>query len=243
MSEPGGMTQTADPTHQNGGLTSHELARLNTWYQVISQRDGAAERRVWHWQMIAAALVVIVFAVGIWDHLDRRTDVQAFVQTVQVNEDGKVLNLGVPVDLIAYEPQDAQWLDMLSEWVRRVRWRGSDEVQAKLDWNWARAHLCGGPVMRLMDEVEKHETPFDGLGKELVSVEIKAATATAAPKTYHVFWEETTTAYTQQRRHQFTGTFTVGRLRPATQAILMQNRLGLCITAFNLSPASGEPQK
>jgi hypothetical protein len=27
----------------------------------------------------------------------------------------------------------------------------------------------------------------------------------------------------------------VSRVQPATQAVLMQNRLGLCITAFNLS--------
>jgi hypothetical protein len=33
---------------------------------------------------------------------------------------------------------------------------------------------------------------------------------------------------------QDTGTFTVSHVQPATQAALMQNRLGLCITAFNL---------
>jgi type IV secretory pathway TrbF-like protein len=235
------MSETAGV--KNGGLTTEELSRLDTWYRVISTRDGTAERQVWHWKMVAAALVATVLGVGVWDHLAPRTEVKAFVQTVQVDEGGRVIHLGLPHDLLAYEPQDAQWLDMLSEWVRRVRWRGSDEIQAKVDWNWARAHLCGGPVMRLMDEMEKHEKPFDDLGKQLVSVEIKAATATAAPKTYHVFWEETTTEYTLQRTNTFTGTFTVGRMRPATQAVLMQNRLGLCITAFNLSPATGEPQK
>ena len=41
--------------------------------------------------------------------------------------------------------------------------------------------------------------------------------------------------YTVQRVKQYTGTFTVSRIQPATQAVLTQNRLGLCITAFNLS--------
>jgi type IV secretory pathway TrbF-like protein len=219
----------------NGKLTTDEVERLNTWYQVISQRDGTAERRVWHWQVLAAALVLSVLGVGIWDHLNPRTDVKAFVQVVQVDEGGRVIHVGLPQTLLTYEPQDAQWLDMLAEWVRRVRWRGSDLIQAQVDWNWARAHLCGGPVTRLMDEMEKAEKPFTDLGKRLVAVEIKAATATPASSTYHVFWEETTTEFTVQRLKKYTGTFTVGRMQPATQALLMQNRLGLCITALNIS--------
>jgi type IV secretory pathway TrbF-like protein len=220
---------------ENGELQASEVERLKTWYRVISQRDGTAERRVWHWQMVAVALVAIVLGIGIWDHMDPRAEVKAFVQVVQVNEDGRVIHLGLPQDLLTYQPQDAQWLDMLSEWVRRVRWRGSDAIKAQADWNWARAHLCGRTVISLVDEMEKREKPFTDLGKRLVAVEIKAATATPAPATYHVFWEETTTDYTLQRLKKYTGTFTVGRMQPATQALLMQNRLGLCITALNIS--------
>jgi len=217
---------------ENGGLQTTELERLDTWYRIISQRDGTAERRVWHWQLLAGALVVIVLGVGIWDHISPRADVKAFVQ---VNEDGQVINLGLPQDLLTYTPQDAQWLDMLSEWVRRIRWRGSDVVKAQADWNWARAHLCGGPVKHFVDEMEKHEKPFTQVGKRLIAVEIKAATATPAPSTYHVFWEEISTETTAQRVKKYTGTFTVSRMQPATQAVLLQNRLGLCITALNMS--------
>ena len=220
---------------ENGGLQTTELERLDTWYRIISQRDGTAERRVWHWQLLAAALVVIVLGVGIWDHLSPRAEVKAFVQVVQVNEEGQVINLGLPQDLLAYTPQDAQWLDMLSEWVRRVRWRGTDVVMAQADWNWARAHLCGVQAKNLVDEMEKREKPFAQMGKRLVAVAIKAATATPAPSTYHVFWEEISTETTAQRVKHYTGTFTVSRMQPATQAVLLQNRLGLCITALNLS--------
>jgi type IV secretory pathway TrbF-like protein len=221
--------------NENGAIQATELERLETWYRIISERDGTAERRVWHWQLVCAALLVTVLAVGVWDHLRPREAVRAFVQVVQVNEDGRVVHLGLPQDLLTYQPQDAQWLDMLSEWVRRVRWRGSDPVMAQANWNWARAHLCGGPVKELVDELEKREKPFTELGKRLVAVEIKAATATPAPSTYHVFWEETSTEATIQRVKKYTGTFTVGRMQPATPAVLMQNRLGLCITAFNMS--------
>jgi type IV secretory pathway TrbF-like protein len=219
----------------NGELQTSELERLDTWYKIISQRDGTAERRVWHWQLVAAALVVINIGVGIWDHLDPRTELKAFVQNVQVNEDGQVIHLGLPQDLLTYTPQDAQWLDMLSEWVRRVRWRGSDVTIAQLNWNWARAHLCGVQIRRLVDEMEKREKPFTDLGKRLIAVEIKAATATPAPSTYHVFWEEISPETTAQRVKKYTGTFTVSRMQPATQAVLTQNRLGLCITALNMS--------
>jgi type IV secretory pathway TrbF-like protein len=221
---------------ENGGLTATEVERLEASYKIIAQRDGTAERRAFHWQLICAVLLVCTLAVGIWDHIDRRRDVVPFVQVVQVNDDGRVVHVGLPQDLITYQPQDAQWLDMLSEWVRRVRWRGTDPVAAQADWNWARAHLCQGPARTLLDEVEKKEDPFKNLGRVLRAVEVKAATATPVPMTYHVHWEETTTESTQQRTKRWTGTFTVGRFRPTSQAVLMQNRLGLCITAFDLSP-------
>ena len=31
----------------NGGLQTTEFERLETWYRIISERDGTAERRVW----------------------------------------------------------------------------------------------------------------------------------------------------------------------------------------------------
>lgn len=34
-----------------GALQPAELARLEAWYRIISERDGTAERRVWHWQL------------------------------------------------------------------------------------------------------------------------------------------------------------------------------------------------
>jgi type IV secretory pathway TrbF-like protein len=221
---------------ENGGLTATEVERLEASYRIIAQRDGTAERRAFHWQVLAIVLLLTVIGIGIWDHVDRRVEMAPFVQVVQVNDDGRVVHVGLPQDLITYQPQDAHWLDMLSEWVRKVRWRGSDPVAAKADWNWAKAHLCRGPARSLLDEMEQREQPYTNLGKGLRAVEIKAATATPVPQTYHVHWEETTTESTQQRVKTWMGTFTVGRVKPTSQAVLMQNRLGLCITAMNLSP-------
>jgi type IV secretory pathway TrbF-like protein len=223
---------------ENGGLTATEAERLEAAYRVIAMRDGTAERRLYTWQVACVVLVVALIGLAVWDHLDRRVETQAFVQVVQVNEDGRVVHLGLPQDLLSYTPSDAQWLDMVSEWVRRVRWRGSDATTAEMDWNWARAHLCGHAAKALLQEMEKREQPFTNLGKTLRAVEIKAATATPAPSTFHVFWDEITTEATVQRVTRWAGTFTVSRFRPSSQAVIMYNRLGLCITAMDLSPQS-----
>jgi len=53
-----------------------------------------------------------------------------------------------------------------------------------------------------------------------------------------VLWTETSTEQAQPtvKTAQWTGTFTVGRYRPPTLADTLDNRLGLCVTAFDLSP-------
>jgi hypothetical protein len=38
------------------------------------------------------------------------------------------------------------------------------------------------------------------------------------------------------KTQQYTGTFVVGRYTPPTQAALMQNKLGLCVVAYDLTP-------
>jgi type IV secretory pathway TrbF-like protein len=227
---------TTETVETNGHGTPGELERLEKAYQIIQQRDGTAERRAFHWKLLAYALVAILLGLGIWGHLDRRETLQGFVQVVQVNDQGEVVKVGVPQDLMTYEPSDGQYLDMLGEWVRKVKWRGSDKVATQFNWNWARAHLCGGPVKRLMDAHEKHEKPFDNIGKKLTSIEITHATRTPVPQTYHLLWNEITSEASVETVHPWMGTFTVGRLKPQTQAVLLMNHLGLCISAFSLSP-------
>ena len=85
--------------------------------------------------------------------------------------------------------------------------------------------------------LEEWEKPFE-LTKKLVSVELKSVTKTPAPESYQVLWTETRTEQAQPavKTAQWTGTFTVGRYRPPTLADTLDNRLGLCVTAFDLSP-------
>ena len=228
------MTTETGETNGHGGAS--EVERLEAAYRIIQQRDGTAERRAWQWKIFACLLVAALVGLGVWDHLDRRETLQGFVQVVQVNDAGEVVKVGVPQDLLTYQASDAHYLAMLAEWVRKVQWRGSDKVATEANWNWARAHLCGTEVKRLMDAHERKEQPFKDVGKKLTAIEITHATQTPVPQTYHLLWNEITNEASIQAVHPWMGTFTVSRFKPATQAVVLLNPMGICISAFSLSP-------
>jgi type IV secretory pathway TrbF-like protein len=228
----------------NGGFTvgtdlQAEIARLEAAYATIQRRDGTAERRAWHWQMTALLAIVGLIGLGVWDHVDKRLIPQPFVQTVVQQEDGSLVSLGMPQDLFAYEPQEGVWLEMVSEWIRRHRWRGKDAVLAQADLAWVQYHTCGPEARRLVSEEQqwfKPEKP-ELMGKPLVMVELKSVTKTPSPLSYQVLWKETTVPkHLPPEEKSYTATLTTGRMYPSSQEMLMQNRLGLCVTAYDMSP-------
>jgi hypothetical protein len=74
-----------------------------------------------------------------------------------------------------------------------------------------------------------------------VAVELKSITKTPVPESYQVLWAETSTDKNLPvvKTTLWAGTFSVGRLQLPTLADAMDNRLGLCVTAFDLSPSVG----
>jgi type IV secretory pathway TrbF-like protein len=224
---------------QNG--YAEEIASLEAAYAQIQARDGTAERRAWHWQVTALLAIAGLIGLGVWDHLDKRSVPQAFVQTVVQQENGRVVSLGVPVHLLAYEPEEGVWLEMVGEWVRRHRWRGKDVVLAQADMAWVQYHTCGREARRLLTEEQKGFKPED-VGKTLVMVELKSVTKTPSPLSYQVLWKETTVPkYLPPEEQQYTATLTTGRVSPSSQEMLLQNRLGLCVTAWDITaqPSGG----
>jgi type IV secretory pathway TrbF-like protein len=95
-----------------------ELASLQAAYEALQRRDGSAERRAWQWQCVTYGVLILcgLLTLGLFWLIYQKTQIKAFVQVVQVNDDGKVVNLGVPQDLMTYEPQDEHWRDMLAHW-------------------------------------------------------------------------------------------------------------------------------
>jgi type IV secretory pathway TrbF-like protein len=206
-------------------------------YTEIQRRDGLAEQRAWRWERIALTLLgllALVVSVVAWQFAHART-VQAFVQVVQVDERGQLVQVGVPLDLLTYTPPDGVWMDMLGEWVRRLRWRGTDPVFAKAQWAWVYRHTCG-QARRMLQALEEQEKPFSSQ-KKLVAVELKSVTKTPVPESYQVLWAETSTEPTNPtvKTALWTGTFSVGRMQPPTLADALDNRLGLCVSAWDMS--------
>jgi len=233
------------PVHSGGSngtvapLPSDEWRKIEQAYAEIQRRDSSAEARTWRAERLTLALLgllTLTIGVGLWLYIHGRT-VQAFVQVVQVDDTGRLVQLGIPQDLLRYTPADGVWMDMLSQWIRYVRWRSPDPTPtlAKTQWAWLYRHTCSD-ARRLLQGVEDKEKPFQP-SKKLVAVEMKSITRTAAPESYQVLWTETSTDRTNPtvKTDMWSATFSVGRYRPPTLADTLENHLGLCVTAWDWS--------
>jgi type IV secretory pathway TrbF-like protein len=220
-----------------------EIERVKRVYHEIERRDGAAN---WHaalWFRFACvlALVLIVALSAIVYFAMHASRVQAFVQPVQITEAGKMVLVGFPKDLLDYHPEDAEWMDMLAQWVTKRRWRGDEEgyKRTRNDWSWLYRHSCGyGSKLLAHDEVT--EQPFKP-SRLKASIEIKSITRTTTPESYQVVWHEVAVdkLAATLKEADYVGTFTVGRLRPKTITEAMDNRLGICVTGYDLAPKAG----
>ena len=220
-----------------------EVERIQHVYREIERRDGAAQ---WHaalWFRFACllAVVLIVAISAVVYFAMQASKVQAFVQPVQITEEGKMILVGIPQDLLAYQPDDAPWMDMLAQWVTKRRWRGDDEAMKRTrnDWAWLYRHTCGAGSKFLEGE-EVHEQPFKPTPKRS-SIDIKSITKTDTPQSYQVFWHEVSIdkVASTLKEQDYIGTFTVGRLKPKTLAEALDNRLGICVNGFSIAPKVG----
>jgi len=217
---------------------SEEWRKIEQAYAEIQRRDSSAEQRAWRAERLTlalAGLLMLTIGVGLWLYIHGRT-VQAFVQVVQFDDTGRLVQLGMPQDLLSYTPPDGMWMDMLSQWLRAVRWRSEDATLARTQWAWVYRHTCSD-ARRMLQAFEEKEKPFQS-SKKLVAVEVKSLTKIPTPESYQALWAETTTERTNPtvKTALWSATFSVGRFRPPTLADTLDNRLGLCVTAFDFSP-------
>ena len=236
--------EQAFPVHggaSNGALApapTDEWRKIEQAYQEIQRRDSSAEQRAWRAERLTLALLVVLtltVGVGLWLYIHGR-QVQAFVQVVQLDDTGRLVQLGMPQDLLSYTPPDGVWMDMIALWLRAVRWRSDDPTLARTQWAWVYRHTCSD-ARRMLQAFEDKEKPFQP-SKKLVAVEVKSITKIPAPESYQVLWAETTTEKTNPtvKTALWSATFSVGRFRPPTLADTLDNRLGLCVTAYDFSP-------
>jgi type IV secretory pathway TrbF-like protein len=154
----------AQPGNPNGTLLAppaDEWRKIEQAYTEIQRRDSSAEQRAWRAERLAIVLLgmlMVTMGIGLWLYIHGRT-VQAFVQMVQVDDAGHLVQLGIPQDLLAYTPPDGVWMDMLSQWLRAVRWRSEDATLARTQWAWVYRHTCSD-ARRMLQAFEDKEKPF-----------------------------------------------------------------------------------
>jgi type IV secretory pathway TrbF-like protein len=236
-------TGCVDQLRRIEDATAAEVERINHVYREIERRDGAAQ---WHaalWFRFACLLaVVLIVAISAMVYFAiQASTVQAFVQPVQITEEGTMVLVGLPKDLLDYQPEESQVMDMLAQWVTKRRWRGDEEgyKRTRNDWSWLYRHSCGsGSKLLAHDEVT--EQPFKP-SKVRASIEIKSITKTATPESFQVVWHEVTVdkLASTLKEQDYIGTFTVGRVRPKNMNEAIDNRLGMCINGYDIAPKVG----
>jgi type IV secretory pathway TrbF-like protein len=242
---PGVLNATGfvDQLRRIEDASAAEVERINHVYREIERRDGAAN---WHaalWCRFACllAVVLIVAISAIVYFAMQASKVQAFVQPVQITDEGKMVLVGLPKDLLDYQPEESQVMDMLAQWVTKRRWRGDEEgyKRTRNDWAWLYRHTCGYGS-KLLAHDEATEQPFK-LSKVRASIEIKSITKTATPESFQVVWHEVTVdkLASTLKEQDYIGTFTVGRVRPKNLSEAIDNRLGMCVNGYDLAPKVG----
>ena len=217
------------------GVPNDVLARMELAYQEIQRRDSQAEARAARkdrlvrqgWYVILGLVCVIV-----WLAMDK-SRVKVFVQTVQVTEEGKLVQLGQPADLYDYMPPEGPYMNMVSQWMRWVRWRGEDKQMLEAQWAWIHRHTCVS-ASKALKQYEKVEKP-QVLGKKKVGVEVKSVTKTSTPDSYSIIWDENITEKNAPtvRTVERAATVWVGRIVLTRMDDILDNRLGICVSGWD----------
>jgi type IV secretory pathway TrbF-like protein len=237
---------------QNGFVTlPPELAHypevlavlMNDQRGVVQAQKAAAEKqasaadRRFYVTLGAVVVLAVVIAWLVW----QQRDVQAMIQTVQITEEGKLIQVGQPVKVLEFTPEEGQWAEMLGEWLRREHWRGKDvNKEESVERRWVDLHTCPSArgelrPLRKAREEEKKDKNYD---KTTVVVDIDTVTKTPTPQSYQVNWSKfvINPDFPQGKLFAYTTTFTVGRVKFSRRADVQENFLGLCVASFSTEP-------
>jgi type IV secretory pathway TrbF-like protein len=222
------------PLTTNGDVPSVAAAPQtdDTLDVLLSQNTEQIQNaRYWQWVALGAVGLALACAglayIGWWT----RPAVVPMVQHVYVDEQGTATSVGSPIPMAEYTPADWQWVQMLREWVLRLRWRGLDERQMALAWEWLRWHTCGQAVEHL-NRYHTVDKPFELIGVKKREVTTINVAKGDLPQVYTVIWTEVLTNGPQA---PVTSTqsvsFAVAR-REVEKAGRQINPFGLCVRAF-----------
>ena len=108
------------------GVSADTLARLELAYQEIQRRDSQAEHRAWRKERLVQRLGLVILVLrGARLAGARQAAGQSLCPDRAGDGRGALVQLGVPQALDAYTPPDGVYMEMVAQWVRWTRWRGT----------------------------------------------------------------------------------------------------------------------
>ena len=125
-------------------------------------------------------------------------------------------------------------MEMASQWVRWVRWRGEDTEHAGSAVGLGLSAYLWHRRSRPYRSMRKSRSPLS-CGKKKVGIEVKTVIKGGTPKSYTVIWEEHTTEKNAPtvKMQGWSATLTMGRIVLKRMEDILDNRLGICVTGYD----------
>jgi hypothetical protein len=202
------------------------LAGLNASVTAEDAWKTWATYLFWYAAMVTGALIV----VSVWDHLDRRREVEPFVQPMEIHADGRVVLLqpAKPLREFVIPPEAIQF--MLSRLVVDLRRKSPDASVNEDSRRNILASVCG-PSSKTVTTPALRDA-------DLFVVNLESVHPGVSARTWHAEWSETW--YDKQQlpkgEHRFRADFTLARrdldwTQKDSMAVFLRNPVSLCLEA------------
>jgi type IV secretion system protein TrbF len=203
--------------------------------QAWDERIGSARVQASNWRIMALGLLCLSGALGgalAW--LAAQGTITPWV--VEVDRLGEVRTVGPATK--AYKPTDEGVRTTLRRLIENVRSISSDGVAVSQAWDEAYAVVQGDAARFVTDHANAIDLKSQ-IGRTQVSVEVTSVLR-ASPKSFRAAWIERRYVQGQlQATERWSAILTVELRRPTTDQEVLDNGLGVRVTAINWSREGG----
>jgi type IV secretion system protein VirB5 len=207
--------------------------------QEWDARMGSAVLSARAWRGIAFGSLALAAAMGL-SLTAVAMQKRSFVHVVEVDPQGQVMS--VRAADARWSPTNAQVAHHLGRFVMMVRSLPTDGVVLRENWLQAYRFLTPQAAAQLT-EIARQDDPFLSLGRVGRTIEVRSILA-RSNSTWEVSWVERAANATGAADPElYTGVFTVTTRPPRNADEIANNPLGLLISDFSWSRASGASER
>ena len=200
--------------------------------QVWDERMGLTIAHARNWRLAAFSSLALagLLGAGWWAQAARATVVPYVVEVSSWGETQKITALDG-----AWRPREAEVAYTLARWISDVRAKSIDPVVIRQ--NWLRAYDFTTPrSAAFLNEWAKTHDPFADAGEAAVTVQVLNVVR-RSEATYDIQWRETRFLSGQKAGEaRWRALVTIRLQRPASEAELMKNPLGIRIEDVSWTP-------